>query len=175
MRKQICGLEGLYEIDEQGNIYSLPKLRKTPTTTFLSKEKQLKPYPNTWGYLLVDLRKDGKRYLKCVHRLVAETFIPNPENKPQVNHKDGNKLNNTVNNLEWVTCSENQQHAFDIGIKPQGENHPKSKLTNEQVKLIRKMYKPNERGYGIKELSKKFNVSPSTIRQILVGLTYKNI
>ena len=83
MRKPIKGLEDLYEIDEMGNVYSLPRLKRTPTTKFMSKEKKLKPYKNCWGYMLVDMRKDGKRFIKCVHRLVAETFIPNINNKTQ--------------------------------------------------------------------------------------------
>lgn len=175
MRKPIKDLENLYEVDTLGNIYSLPKVRKTPTTEFVTKERVLKPYKNSWGYLLVDLRKDNKRYLKCVHRLVAETFIPNPENKAQVNHKDGNKLNNNIENLEWCTCSENQQHAFDTGLKPKNDKHPFSKLTNDDVRYIKKNYKHNKRGFGIRALAKKFNVCDSTIRQIIVGISYKNI
>ena len=114
MRKPIKDLEGLYEVDDLGNVYSLPKLRKTPTTTFWSKEKQLKPYKNCWGYMLVDMRKEGKRYIKCVHRLVAETFISNPENKPEVNHKNGIKTDNRMENLEWVSHSENNKHKYPL-------------------------------------------------------------
>ena len=69
-----------------------------------------KPSVSTYGYYFVRLSK--KESLKYVHRLVAKAFIPNPKDKPQVNHKDGNKLNNHINNLEWVTASENQLHAY---------------------------------------------------------------
>lgn len=172
MRKPIKGLENLYEIDEKGNVYALPTIKYTPTTKYLSKERKLKPYNNGYGYLLVDMRKDGKRYMRLVHRLVAEAFIPNPNNLPQVNHKDGNKSNNQVDNLEWCTCSENQYHAFRHSLKPYGPNHPKSKLTWDDVYNIRKYYKKGKRGYGVSTLAKKFDVSPSTIRQIVIGKTY---
>lgn len=173
MRKPVKDLEDLYEVDDKGNVYSLPKLKRTPTTTYLSKEKQLKPYNNGYGYMLVDMRKNGKRYMKLVHRLVAEAFLPNPENLPQINHKDGNKANNNVNNLEWCTCSENQFHAFKCNLKPQGINHPNSKLTLDDVNYIKTHYRKGKRGYGVYTLANQFNVSPSTIRQIITGRTYK--
>ena len=139
MRKPIKDLENLYEVDEFGNIYSLPKIKKTPTTEFLSKEKILKPYKNCWGYMLVDMRKDGKRYLKCVHRLVAEAFIPNPNNLPQVNHIDGNKLNNKIENLEWTTNAKNTQHGYDNNLyKNRSRKHSVvaiNKITGEQFEF----------------------------------------
>lgn len=76
----------------------------------------LKPYLDAWGYLVVDLFNERGRSPKRVHRLVSKTFIPNPYNKPEVNHIDGNKRNNSVDNLEWVTRSENELHAFATGL-----------------------------------------------------------
>ena len=175
MRKPIKNLEELYEVDEKGNVYALPRKKRTPTTEYISKERKLKPYNNGYGYMLVDMRKDGKRYMKVVHRLVAEAFIPNPNNLPQVNHIDGNKSNNNVDNLEWCTCSENQLHGFNIGLKPQATKHPLSKLTEDNIRYIREYYKPHTRGYGIRTLAKKFGVSDSTIRQIIIGISYKSI
>ena len=64
----------------------------------------------------VELWKDNKRVVRMIHRLVAETFIPNPDGKPQVNHKDGNRMNNSVENLEWATCAENSEHAYRTGL-----------------------------------------------------------
>lgn len=88
--------------------------------TAYNKERILKPSKNDQGYLVVDLFNDNcnrRRKNHKVHRLVAELFIPNPENKLEVNHKDGNKQNNKVDNLEWATKSENTKHAYRIGLR----------------------------------------------------------
>ena len=78
--------------------------------------KKLKPVKNNCGYGRITLCYEGRRDLVFVHRLVAEAFLVNPAGKPFVNHKDGNKLNNHVENLEWCTCQENIQHAWDTGL-----------------------------------------------------------
>ena len=111
--------------DNHGNIHNEPK-------------KVLKGYPNTKGYLLVDLRP--KRAIK-IHRLVACAFIDNPFNKPQVNHIDGNKNNNHCNNLEWVTNSENQIHANKIGLrKPaKGEDNYQYNSEHKNCKKVRQL------------------------------------
>ena len=93
----IEGYEGLYQISNKGHVKSLK----------WGKERILRPGINMSGYLVVTLCKNGVTLSKRIHRLVAEVFIPNLENKPQVNHKDENKLNNCVNNLEWATAKEN--------------------------------------------------------------------
>lgn len=106
MTRDVKNYEGLYSVDEQGNVFSYK--RKKPAL--------LVPCLNKFGYLNVCLRKDGKARVLKVHRLVAEAFLPNPGNKPQVNHKDGDKTNNCVQNLEWATASENVQHAVRNGF-----------------------------------------------------------
>ena len=130
----------------------------------LRKMRVLKPQVRGKGYLYVGLLKDGKQVRVSVHRLVAETFIPNPENKPEVNHIDGDKTNNCVSNLEWVTTSENAIHAFETGLrKPKdqkGESNTMAKLTKENVLSIRKSKEK------VEALANKFGVSKSAIYKI---------
>lgn len=127
----------------------------------------------------------GTGYLTCfidnknqlLHRLLAETFIPNPDNLPCVNHKDGNKLNNDLSNLEWCTHSENNKHAYRTGLKKyafdKGEKSPNHKLNKEQVDYIRKHYKRYDKEFGATSLSKKFNVAPSCITNIVYNINWR--
>lgn len=107
--KDIKGYEGLYKVSNYGRVKSL-NYNKT------KKEKELKLYKNKKGYFSVNLYLNKKIHSKLVHRLVAETFIPNPKNKPQVNHIDGDKTNDKVDNLEWVTNKENVIHSWKTGL-----------------------------------------------------------
>lgn len=109
--RAINGYEGLYEISTYGRVYGLPK----PTT----QGKILKSSINSNGYPWVNLCKNGTQKAHRIHRLVAEAFIPNdnPSIKTDVNHKDGNKLNNTIDNLEWCSRAYNIQHAFDTELR----------------------------------------------------------
>lgn len=126
----------------------------------------LAPQPNGKGYLRVSI---GKK-LMFIHRLVAEKYIPNPENKPQVNHKDGNKLNNCVDNLEWVTNQENRNHAVDNDLQVTGEKCSWSKLTEDNVREIRA-----NPGYENEYWARKFGVSRSTISDVVNYRTWKHI
>ena len=126
--------------------------------------KKVKPQPNGKGYMRVHIA--GKMYF--VHRLVAEKYIPNPDNKPQVNHKDGNKLNNSADNLEWVTNQENRKHAVKNGLHLQGEKCPWSKLTQKAVDFIREHLE-----YSPKELAEIFGISVSHVREIRRGRGWK--
>lgn len=119
------------------------------------------------GYEKVQMMStDGKRHRYSVHRLVLENFNPIENmNEFQVNHIDGNKRNNNLSNLEWVTCSENQIHAHKIGLKNQsGEHNNASKLTEEQVKEIINMLLEHKYTYG--QIAEKFGVSDETIGSI---------
>jgi len=108
--KSIKGFEGIYEVSSLGRVRSLD--RKIPYKDGFkqAKGKLMKLTKNRLGYMVVTLQKDRKRYFSIVHRLVAKAFIPNPENKREVNHIDSIKDNNNVNNLEWSTRKENMDH-----------------------------------------------------------------
>lgn len=112
--KDVVGYEGYYQVSNLGKVKSLQTKkysRKEKCAITVMREKILKPYPNTKKYLLVDLKKDGMRNCQKVHRLVAKAFIPNENNFPQVNHKDENKQNNNVDNLEWCTNQYNSTYG----------------------------------------------------------------
>ena len=99
-------MNGLYQVSNLGNVKSLSKFHKTKNG-YYSKEHNIKQFYNERGYAMVGISKEWKKKKIFVHRLVVETFLPNPNNLPQVNHKDENKNNNCVNNLEWCTCKYN--------------------------------------------------------------------
>ena len=117
--KPIKGYEGIYEISNLGNVKALPRIKVNNRGYQKMKERIAKPSKQNSEYFRVSLTNNNhQRKYYSIHRLVAEAFLPNPNNLPQVNHKDGNKENNNVNNLEWCTRSYNLQHAYDNGLKP---------------------------------------------------------
>ena len=127
--------------------------------------KKLKPQRNGKGYLRVHIA--GRMYF--VHRLVAEKYVPNPDNKPQVNHKDGNKLNNCADNLEWVTNQENRNHAVKNNLQLCGEKCSWAKLTQENVNYIREHTELSNT-----ELAQMFNVDRHTISDVRHFKSWKN-
>ena len=160
-----------YTVDDQGNVYSL-NYNKT------HKKHIMKPTKDKDGYNTVNIVVNKKRIHCRNARLVAEAFIENddPENKIQVNHKNGkDKINDSVENLEWVTCSENIIHAIDTGLIniKRGEESSNSKYN---VKLIRKICNEIEKNQlSLKEISKKFNVKKSLVESIFYRRTWRNI
>jgi hypothetical protein len=158
----IKGFEN-YSVDDQGNVFSFPK--KTRKGIRILKYNIAKT-----GYGLVDLCRDGKVKKFLVHRLIAETLLPNPNNKEQVNHINGNKLDNRLENLEWNTRSENQKHAIKIGLRSaKGEKNSQSKITEQDVLYIRN----SEENGSI--LAKKFNISHPTICDIRKRRSWRHI
>lgn len=107
--KDIEGYEGFYQVSDQGRVKSLVRKNRI-------KEKLLKTTPSGRGYPMVALCRDGTQAYLTIHRLVATAFIPNPENKECINHKNGIKTDNRVENLEWATYRENNQHAWNTGL-----------------------------------------------------------
>lgn len=136
--KDIENYEGLYQVSNLGKIKSLSKnvkriSSKGKSYTIYYPEKLLKQYESKKGYLITQLSKNGKAETCIVHRMVAQTFISNPENKPQINHKNCNKKDNRIDNLEWVTNIENKLHAKNNGLCKglKGKENSKSKKINQ--------------------------------------------
>ena len=138
-----------------------------------------KEFVNKNGYCQVAVSLGSRGNLKVfrIHKAVAETFIPNPESKPEVNHKDGNKLNNSVNNLEWMTGSENLHHAYQNGLAKAkyGPDNHHAKLTEEDIRYIREHYIPKSSEYGTRALGRKFGVDHMQILRVLKGRSYTNV
>lgn len=174
--KNIVGYEGLYQISNLGRVKSLSRIiRHWKEGNSVLVERILKPgYDRKNGYYTVVFYKEKKAKTKKIHRLVAEAFIPNPENKPCVNHINGNKTDNRLENLEWCSKKENVIHAHKTGlISPAyGSNANASKLTELQVIKIKGLL-----AEGIKQehIAKMYNVTRPTIGLIKRGVTWKNV
>ena len=150
---------GLYEASTLGDIKSL------------RKDIIIKP-SNVKGYLQVKLSQGENEYNLYIHRIVATVFGDNPENKPCVNHIDGNKANNCTDNLEWVTRSENTLHAFRTGLKSHvGEKHSRSVLTDFQVRIIKRLLGCMKQNH----IARYFDVSRDVIYSISSGKTWRHI
>ncbi|MFA5558654.1 MAG: NUMOD4 domain-containing protein [Methanofastidiosum sp.] len=171
MWKDIRGYEGLYQINEYGQVKSLSRYIQNHSKLQLIPERILKPCRAGRGYLAVSLRKNNKTYRKYIHQIVAEMFIENPNNLPVPNHKDGNKLNNCYENLEWSTYSENNQHAYDTNLKFRGEDFYNAILTEKNVKEILK----NGKCGTYQDIADNYGVSKATIRDVLIRKTWKHI
>lgn len=145
--KDVVGYKGVYQVSNLGEVKRV------------SKNKLLTPYvgAKSKGYMYVKLCMNGVRCKKALHRIVAEAFIPNPLDKPEVNHIDGNKSNNCVTNLEWVTRSENEQHSYSVLNKDSGK-----KLSAEQRDSV--LYLRDTLGLTFVEIASKLNVTPSNVR-----------
>lgn len=137
--RDIPGYKGQYQVSNFGSVRSLARYRGANGGRFWQEERALKKTVKSTGYEQVGLCRGNRSIPTLVHRLVASAFVPNPSRKPQVNHKDGNKANNHVKNLEWVTSSENGQHAYRVlGHEPWhkgifGKGHPKSRAVIQKT------------------------------------------
>lgn len=190
---------GIYRITDEGRLFTQTK-RKIPLVgkgmefsgefkVIIEPEREMSYIKNNRGYLSVVVRK--KTHM--LHRLVAQAFIPNPKNKPFVNHIDGNKLNNRVDNLEWCTTAENNRHARETGLHVQIKGHKirykspatkqralanlkdKSKLTPDQVRYVRQVHVPRSKDFSATALAEKFGTSVAAMSKIIKGLAYRDI
>lgn len=169
--KDIKDFEGHYQISNKGQVKSLDRnFVDNLGRKCVKHGKVLKLYEGKAGYYVVDLRKNNKRKMAKVHRLVAQEFIPNPENKEQINHKDGVKTNNILSNLEWSTPSDNLKHAYDNKLLiphllgQYGIKHPRHKKVKQikETKVI-KIFD------GITEAARQTNLSQGNISEVCLG------
>lgn len=148
-----------YIVSRKGHVYSSLKRRVL----------RLRPGVKPGGYEFVGLRpRDGACSYKMVHRLVAEAFISNPGGLPEVNHLDGKKRNNAVENLEWCDRSRNATHSLEIGLHPQGADRPDAKLTAKQALEVRVATG------RYRDIGKRYGVCAQTVCKIKNGRGYKN-
>ncbi len=156
--KEVFGYEGLYYISSHG------KVKSTPRQGCLGGIRI--PRTGRWGYDYIVVSKNNKNATKKIHRLVAETFIPNPENKPMVNHINGIKTDNRVTNLEWATAKENSQHAWEKGLsRPlKGEFNGVSKVTDNERLEIAHYYST---GLSQTLIAEKYNITQSNVSHIV--------
>lgn len=163
--EDLKGYESSYQISDSGRIFTKRRLIGNK----IHYGRELIPQITRDGYLKVALSKNNECKKFYLHRLVAIQFLNNPMNLLQVNHRDGNKLNNNVSNLEWCTKQGNQNHAVRNNLMQRGQNRPSAKLTESQVLEIYKLK-------GIlraQDIADKYNVSKNTINCILRGSKWK--
>lgn len=171
--KEIEGFYGYYSISNFGRVKSTggwcgtAKRKEKIRSTSLTKD----------GYVKVRLNKKDKDKTVRIHQLVAEAFVPNPNKKDTVNHIDGNKQNNHYTNLEWVDRSEQMYHAYRLNLKNSqtGANNKNSKLTDDDVREIRKKYVRQSKEFGTVALARKYGVTNRVIGLIVNFKSYKNV
>jgi hypothetical protein len=174
--RDVRGYEGLYMVSNLGRIKSLERIYysgKSRKSRKIQPESILK-IRSIGKYLGMCLFKNGRRSTRYVHRVVASAFIPNLDNLPEVNHKNANKHDNAIENLEWCTKEGNLQHARENGLLPgKGAKHPKAIFNNDDILSIR-LLRSTQNLSGCK-LAKMYNANPVTIYNIINRKSYANI
>ena len=173
--RDVVDYEGYYQVSNLGGVRSLDRKARLRDLTRTCPGMVLKQTAVQLGsiqYYKVSLSVKNTIKHKLVHRLVAQTFIPNPKNKEQVNHIDFNGLNNRLENLEWTTPKENSRHSMHRYIPPAGERNGQSKLTTEDVLEIRKkdLVECNK-----KKLARDYGVCVRSIDNIITRATWRHI
>lgn len=175
----IKGFEGCYEVSNLGSIRSVTRIiaqKNGKSKKINGRILKTQHYPNGYQYVCLSVNSICRNIL--IHRLVAEHFVDNPFNKPEVNHKDLNKNNNVYSNLEWCTHSENHKHLYNSGkinkhfVSNEGVDNGRSLLSEEHVIEIANLLKNGQRRI---EIARLFNVSKSTIDKIAIGKNWNHI
>lgn len=169
--KDITGYEGIYQVSNLGRVKSLDHLRKNGKASYQKQKGRMlkqnnRPSTSHHNYKYVGLHRKGY----YVHRLVAQAFIPNPNNLPYVNHKDGNTVNNCVDNLEWVTAKQNTQHAIENGLMKCACKEQMDKIREKYIKkysfaIVKKDLDGNvlEEFSSASEIERKYNYNKTSI------------
>lgn len=167
--RDIEGYEGIYQVSDLGAVRSL---NRVDAAGHRLKGKARKLTSDKYGYFIVGLTLEGVMKYKKVHRLVAQAFVPNPDNKSQVNHINGVKTDNDPSNLEWCTTQENTAHAKDAGLLRKGEGVSTAKLTADDVQHIRWLA-----AEGVKHsvLAREWAVTQTNVRHIVDGRSWRHV
>jgi hypothetical protein len=168
--KDIPGYESFYQVSNLGRVKSLPRFRKGRSGKPVAVRERIKAQiTDARGYKLVNLFKNAVHEQYQVHQLVAMSFIPNPLNKKETNHKDGCKTNNNLTNLEWVTRKENAQHAARMGLI---KGNRKGKFTPNDIQIIRGRL---QQGDSQSQIARDYKVDQSTISDIHTGQSWWHV
>jgi hypothetical protein len=174
--RSIKETNGMYDISNFGRVRSRANLTRDERGVYNGVDNLGDPTIIKCSihgmYYAIDSNRGGKRKILLVHRMVGKYFVFNPENKPFINHKDGDKLNNHYSNLEWCTHKENMQHAFNTGLAHRGEKCTYAKLKRKDVIKIREL---NKNGVGYNELFDMFGTTVDNIRHICKYRSWKHI
>lgn len=162
MRKQIKGFEDYY-VDTDGRVFR----------NWHGNFKELKGRDNTYGYLRIGLWKNNKQKWMYIHRLVATAFLSNPENYPQVNHLNGIKTDNRLENLEWCSSSQNMQHAVGTGLKNhKGSKNPLAKISEKQaIEIFRRL----DNGESTYKIAKDYPITRQAVYSMKVGKSWTHL
>lgn len=163
----VPGYENRYAVSSLGRMKSL---QFRPGGKRIMRERILSPSPGSRGYMNISLFMDGHKKLTALHLVVASAFLPADPERLYINHKNGNKSDCRVENLERCTMSENAIHALDNGLRAHGSQSANAKLSEEQVKAIRQLA---AKGLSERKLAARFAVSRSTITHIKKGIVWR--
>lgn len=168
--KDIKGYEGIYQVSNYSRIKSLARFRKTKANSIQYRQDLILKFgpQSKPGYYSIGLFRDSKEKKFSRHRLVAEAFIPNPENHPQINHKNGIKGDDRIENLEWVTAKQNTIHAHQMGLCT--NNHVR-KINEETALRVVELCKTNPR----KKVAEILEIPRTTIEALMIGRSWSHV